>query len=159
MKYFNDVIYGERLKISEAADLTELADNIRCLRSLLSTFPDMYAEIRPHILAPGVKNPEYLINGHLADRKGIKGEKGIAASFNKAIKQGCSVVVLDLDAHEIRFNRIKMAQKILWRQLDFENHVITCCYVVRNGKAAEITATIVMQGREAIIQEINKLGL
>jgi len=83
--------YGDRLKICEGADVTELEDNIRCAMSILDSIPDTYITIRRHVLEYGVKNPEYIINGLIADRKGIMSEKGISAAFNKGIKQGCKV--------------------------------------------------------------------
>ncbi len=41
----------------------------------------------------GHKNPEYIIDGQLGDRKGIMGEKGVTAGFKAAKKQGCKIVV------------------------------------------------------------------
>ena len=42
-QFYLDSIYGERLMISVNADQTELADNIRVTRVLLSCFADMYS--------------------------------------------------------------------------------------------------------------------
>lgn len=100
----------------------------------------MQAVIRKHIIEPGVKNPEFVINGLLADRKGIKSEKGIAAGFNKAIKQGCKAVVIDLDANMNHFNVNRLNTHIQWRHSDFENKTIEFCYVVYKGNAVTITA-------------------
>ena len=51
-----DEIYGERLLISIRADQTELNDNIRVARVLLSCFNDMYIIINEHLLTIGHKN-------------------------------------------------------------------------------------------------------
>ncbi len=83
-----DEIYGERLLISLRADQTELNDNIRVARVLLSCFDDMYILINEHLLTIGHKNPEYTINGKLGDRKGVESENGIKSAFRKAKQQG-----------------------------------------------------------------------
>ena len=53
----------------------------------------------------GHKNPEYTIDGQLGDRKGIMGEKGVTAGFKAAKKQGCKIVVIDLDEHILQYVR------------------------------------------------------
>ncbi|MBR5634924.1 MAG: hypothetical protein IKW78_07105 [Prevotella sp.] len=83
-KFTQDEIYGERLLISIRADQTELNDNIRVARVLLSCFDDMFIIINEHFLTIGRKNPEYTINGKLGDRKGIESENGIKSAFRKA---------------------------------------------------------------------------
>ena len=63
-----DVVYGERLLISKSADPSELDENIRVARVLLSCFDDMKIRINEHLLVFGHKNPEYTINEKLGDR-------------------------------------------------------------------------------------------
>lgn len=141
-QYTIDNTYGERLKISVQADQTEVEENTRAVHSLLSSFPKMNMQIRKHVYEAGVKNPEYLINDNIADRKGIESPNGVASGFNKAIKQGCSVVVLDLDMHPDKFKQlpsIKLASAINNRHFDFENGIISECYIIYNGKAVKIT--------------------
>ena len=101
----------------------------------------MSIQIRKHVFEQGVKNPEYLINDMVADRKGIERENGVANGFNKAIKQGCSVVVIDLDMHANNFPYLrvnKLTQCINNRHQDFKKGVITECYVIYDNKAARI---------------------
>ena len=83
-KFITDSIYGERLLISKQADKTELEDNIRVARVLLSCFVDMNIRINEHLLVFGHKNPEYTINERLADRKGVESERGVKSAFRKA---------------------------------------------------------------------------
>lgn len=134
--------YGERLKISNDADMSEIVPNTRVEKVLLDTFRDMEMKIREHIIEANVKNPEYVINGLIADRKGIESEKGIIAGFRKAIKQNCSVVVIDLDMHMSNqpLRTIKLAQYIDGRKRDFISGIIKECYVVFKGKAVKITS-------------------
>lgn len=148
--YFDDV-YGSRLRISYAADKIELEQNQITAQVLLSVFTDIDILIREHVLEKGVKNPEYLINGKIADRKGIESENGVAAGFNKGIKQGCSVIVLDLDMHPNKFPILrtkKLASAINNRHADFRGGIISECYVVFNKNAIKIDSTFFSEDKK-----------
>jgi len=128
-----DSEFGKRLKISKMADASELEENLRAAKALLRAFPDMEIKIREHVLIENQPNPEYLINGLIADRKGIEGEKGVTAGFSKAKnKQGCSCIVIDLDMHlhEKRINFSEIAKRIFWRESDFSDGSIKECYII-----------------------------
>ncbi len=141
-RFLKDEIYGERLLISTRADHTELADNIRVARVLLSCFDDMLILINEHLLTIGRKNPEYTINGKLGDRKGVESENGIKSAFRKAKQQGCKVVVLDFDMHmsESILKTRKIVSGLLGRHEDFINGPFDECYVVHNSKAVVVKA-------------------
>ena len=126
--------------ISECADQSELKDNLRAAKAILEAFPDTEIKIRQHVIEEGVKNPEYDINGSLADRKGIAGLNGVADGFKKAIKQGCSIVVIDLDKQmaDIEVDMRHLSRRIYNRKNDFINGVIEACYVVYKNKAVRI---------------------
>lgn len=128
----------ERLLISNQADSQDLESNIKAARSLLMSFPKMNIKIRPHALEKGVRNPEFEINGMLADNKMINGEKGITSAFQKAIRQGCSVVVIDLDARLKRLDTFQLSKYLDRRKSDFEKGTIKECYVIYKGKAVKI---------------------
>lgn len=132
---FNDKLYGNRLKISKDADKTEVQDNIRAAYAMLESFPEMVIKVRENVLEHGVKNPEYMINGLIADRKGIESPKGIQSGFKKAIKQGCQVVVIDLDMHmkDKKLPVSELAKYINWRSTDFEEGTIKECYVIHRA--------------------------
>jgi len=154
--YNEDLIFGERLLISPDADETELDDNIRCARTILSSFPDMSIVIRTHIMEFRHKNPEYLIDGEIGDRKGIHSEKGIANAFKRGVEQGCRIIVLDLDMHMsgqlLHPNQI--AKFLTWRP-DFNKEKIHSCYVVYRNKAVKIEST--MNSRNEIAAILDKL--
>ena len=140
-----DEIYGNRLLISKQADQSEIVPNTRAARALVSSFPDMTMQIRKDVVGFQVKNPEYLINGMIADRKGILSPNGVASGFNKAIKQGCSAVVLDLDMHPDKFPHLrvqKLTSQINNRHMDFENGIIQECYVIFDNKAVKIESSL-----------------
>ena len=155
-EFIEDLIFGTRLLISIDADKTELDDNVRCARSLLRCFPDMSIVIRRHILEFKLKNPEYLINGEIGDRKGIMSEKGISDAFKRGVEQGCRIIVLDLDKHMsgklLHPNQI--AKYISWRP-DFTQAMIHTCYVVYRGLAVKVSAEI--RDRDRIAQVLEKL--
>lgn len=152
-----DPVYGDRLLTHINADKTEIEENTKAAKVLLDTFPDMRIRIREHIIADGVKNPEYMINELIADRKGIMSEKGIASGFVKALKQGCKSVVIDLDYRMKgqRFKPNELAKRIEWRRNDFEEGRILECYVIKDGKAVKITSQ--HSSRELILAELQKL--
>lgn len=156
--FIQDDIYGERLLISVRADQTELDDNIRVARVMLSCFADMYIIINEHLLTIGHKNPEYTINGKLGDRKGIESENGIKSAFRKAKQQGCKVVVLDFDMHmsESILKTKKIASGLFGRHEDFSQGTLDECYVVHNNKAVVIKSeAFAVPDKETIKQLIN----
>ena len=152
-----DKTYGDRLRINKKADKTELEDNIRAAKDLLDSFKEMTIKIREHVLINGVPNPEYEINGLIADRKGIHSPKGISSAFKKAIKQGCQIVVIDLDMNmkEKLLDVESLARYMDWRKNDFQSGIIKECYVLYHGKAVRIDS--LHKGREAIMEELKKL--
>lgn len=156
-RFTPDKEYGDRLLVSVCADKTEVEANTRVAKVLLDSFPDMKMRILPHILKDKKPNPEYEINGLVADRKGIMSEKGISEGFRRAKEQGCSAVVIDLDMHmankTLRSNYL--AKYIDWRKTDFENDLIIECYVIYREKAVKINKS--HNTRDKIFTEIEKL--
>lgn len=153
--YYPDEIYGDRLMISCTADQTELTSNIRAARAILNSFPEVVIEINPHSISFGHKNPEYTICNQLGDRKGIMGEKGVTAGFKSAKKQGCKVIVIDLDEHILQVRAFELSKYISRRKKDFDNLSILDCYVVFNGEAVRVNAS--SQSRREIEEAITIL--
>ena len=154
-EYIKDEIYGERLLISLVADQRELASNVRAARAILHSFPDVFIIINPHTFSFGHKNPEYTIDHLLGDRKGIMGEKGVTAGFKSAKKQGCKVIVIDLDEHICQVRPFELSKYISRRKADFVKGLITDCYVVFCGEAVRVNAS--RQTRREIEASINEL--
>ena len=153
--YHEDTEFGKRLLISNQAAPNELEDNTRVAKAILRSFDDVEIKIRPHIIGDkepflNVKNPEYLINGLKADRKGIQGEKGVTNGFVKAIDQGCRYVVIDLDMHPEKFKILpsqKIAKRINNRWRDFEDETILGCYVVYHDKVVFVEPSIIVKNK------------
>ena len=156
--FIEDVDYEERLLISSMADKTELADNIRCAKAILHTFPNDKIIIRGHSKERDVKNPEYLINGMMADRKGIAGYKGVRNSFQSAMEQGAVIVVIDLDKHlsQVPLKTRELSRRIFWRYSDFISSRIEQCYIVFNGNATRIAKSSI-NSKEQIEELIKRL--
>ena len=150
-----DEIYGDRLLISTRADQRELKSNIRAAYAILHSFPDVYIIINTHTISFGHKNPEYTIDQKLGDRKGIMSEKGVTAGFKSAKKQGCKVVVIDLDEHIWQVRPFELSKYIARRKADFVNGMIDSCYVVFGGEAVVVNAK--EQTRREIEVVINEL--
>lgn len=153
--YYPDEIFGNRLMISLKADITELKSNIRAARAILNSYTEVVIEINPHSISFGHKNPEYTICNQLGDRKGIMGEKGVTAGFKSAKKQGCKVIVIDLDEHILQVRPFELSKYISRRKKDFDNLAILACYVVFDGEAVRVNASY--QSRREIEETIKIL--
>ena len=154
--YIEDEVYGQRLLISVNADPRELQSNIRAARAILHSFADVSIIINSHTMSFGHKNPEYTIDGQLGDRKGIMGEKGVTAGFKAAKKQGCKIVVIDLDEHILQVRSFELSKYISRRKADFVSGMIAACYVVYDGEAVVVNASI--QTRQEIMSAIEMLN-
>jgi len=154
-EYYKDEQYGEQLLISTCADQRELSSNIRAARSILNSFPEVSIIINPHTMTFGHKNPEYTISGKLGDRKGIMGEKGVTAGFKAAKKQGCKIVIIDLDEHILQVRSFELSKYISRRKADFVSGMIEACYVVFSGEAVVVNAA--SQTRREIESVITQL--
>lgn len=139
-EYLLDEVFGERLLISKEADRSELGSNIRAARAILCSYNDVSIRINSHTYAIGHTNPEYTICEELGDRKGVMSEKGITAGFKSAKKQGCKIVVIDLDEHVCRLDTFALSKYISRRKADFTSNMITDCYVVFYGRAVIVNA-------------------
>ncbi|MBR5034506.1 MAG: hypothetical protein IKX71_04290 [Bacteroidales bacterium] len=138
--YYYDDEYGERLLISREADKRELHGNIRAAKAILNSFSNVTIAINPHSKKIGTKNPEYTVEGLLGDRKGIMSEKGVTAGFRSAKRQGCKVVVIDLDENVGTVRPFELSKYISRRKADFSDGAICMCYIVFNGNAVRITS-------------------
>lgn len=152
-----------RLRISLSADNNDLMDNIATANSLLSTYKDMKIAIREHYTLPHVKNPEYMINGMLAERKSVKSVEGISASIKNAKDQFCQAVVIDFDKNLAgkRLSARRIYSGINCRRNDFIDGSIKECYLVRNGKSIKIDITYIgKDGKisyERLMSELKRL--
>lgn len=145
-------IIGKRFRISPNADVSDLEDNIRVSRALLLSFDDIEVKIRKHVREKGNKNPEFLLNGLKADNKRIQSENGVKNAFQKGLKQGCEVIIIDLDAHLGRLRVNDLAKYIARRNTDLPGG-INKCYVVFRGKAVLIDT----REKEEIIRRLVEL--
>ncbi len=154
--YIEDEVYGQRLLISTKADQRELRSNIRAARAILYSFANLTIIINAHTMSFGHKNPEYTIDGQLGDRKGIMAEKGVTAGFKAAKKQGCKIVVIDLDEHILQVRSFELSKYISRRKADFVSGMIAECYVVFGGEAVVVNASV--QTRQEIMSAIEQLN-
>ena len=159
--YTKDAEAGKRLLIHKNADVTELADNIRTGRALVNNFSNMRVRIREHVRsADDKKNPEYEINGMIADAKRVMSSKGITAGFKSAIKQDADIVIIDFDKHlyDKPQSRVDVSKRIKWRQHDFESGLIKECYIVYKDRAIRITQDN-YSDRKQIEDLLKKMGM
>ena len=125
--------------INILADASELKDNIKTGRILLQNPEIKTLEIRPHFSQyDTIKNPEYLINGLIADAKRIDSENGVKAGFRKAIIQNCKIVIIDID---FTLKKDVLLSNIVNRYADFQNGDINSCIIVYDNKSFIIDAS------------------
>lgn len=163
-EYYEDEVYHSRLLISVRADRSELAENVRAARAILYSFPNTSIIITEHRLILDVKNPEYIIDGLIGDRKGVQSEKGIRSSFEKGKKQCCKVIVIDLDmnmgAYPLRTR--KLAKELYFRKCDIQNGIIERCYIVYHDKSVLLTKSHFTEEKDdsksRIILELQKIA-
>ena len=137
----NELFYPKsNLLINVNADIGELVDNVKAGLILAETEA---VKIRKHVIGKFVSNPEYEINGYIADAKRIHGYKGINTGFKKALnKQGCESIVIDFNKHfdpKKQINLEKVAGNIEWRIKDFMDDKIKECYIVFGKKHVKLT--------------------
>ena len=73
-----------------------------------------------------------------------------------AKKQGCKIVVIDLDEHILQVRSFELSKYISRRKADFVNGMIAECFVVYNGEAVVVNASI--QTRQEIMSTIEQLN-
>lgn len=136
--YYKD--YESDLPISVLADLSEVDVNIRTGRVLINNKDIKTIEIRPHVFVHREKNPEYLINGVVADAKRLE-SWNVKSAFNRAIGQECRIVVIDLfEMETYKLNIQQLAQGITDRHEDFITNKIKSCFVVWKDRSVKIDA-------------------
>lgn len=147
------------LRISVLANSRELLDNVLTGRILAGNPAVKQIAIAPHIVRHRVKNPEYLINGAIADAKRIQGENGITAAFVSALEQGSRVVIIDLTKHmDDMFLKINLlASKLYGRRVDFESGRITGSYFVYRGRSVAIPAEVFVGTHDEVMGRIKAL--
>ncbi len=85
---------GKKVYANIFADESDKVKNVET-GMIIAEKLDKDVFVRPHIDVQNHKNPEYLIDGKLADRKEQRG-KNISSNLNSAKRQGCKTVVFDI---------------------------------------------------------------
>ena len=64
------------------------------------------------------------------------------AGFKSAKKQGCKIVVIDLDENVLHLDPFSLSKYISRRKSDFHTGLINDCYVVFCGRAVRVNAGV-----------------
>lgn len=129
---------GKKVEVSIYAHKVDLADNYRVAQILVDD-RKLNISIRPHInsrIVKGHKNPEYLINGKIGERK-TPLSKDYTKSLSKANKQGCEIVVIDLSLNN---DVVSNAMRLIKSILSFKNvhpNIKEVYVVSKDGKQTE----------------------
>ncbi len=84
---------GAIVEVSPFAHLDDFKDNLKTAKVLADH--RISVKIRPHIIIHKEKNPEYEIEGKIADRKMQKG-KNVSSNLRTAKRQGAKIIVFDV---------------------------------------------------------------
>jgi len=128
---------GSKVFVSPFADVNsrELIGNYKVAIKIAEQLKKT-VKLRPHIdgkLIPGAKNPEYLINGKLADRKSpVTKLKNI---LRKASKQNCEVVVIDLHLSTLDIDGAKQQLKRILKSDQVHSNIKELIIVSKNRKS------------------------
>lgn len=151
---------GATIKVHKDADPVEVDDNIRTGLDLVRFDPTLDVRVRVHVRKKGIKNPEFEVNGVIADAKRVRSYKGIADGFRTAKEQGAKIVIIDFDKH-LKGSSIpirKVASNLSHREQDFKDQSIVKAYVVHNGHTVEVDKNLI--GNRAKLEDImNEKGL
>lgn len=108
---------GKKIEVNIFADAKDLEGNLKVGKIIVEKLK-LNVVIRPHIdgrLILGLKNPEYLINNKIGERKTPE-SKNYKKSLKKANEQECEIVVFDLslnkDTVENAFRSIENVLKL-----------------------------------------------
>ncbi len=111
---------NKKVDVSIYADEIDLAANIETAKIIVDEL-NVNVVIRPHLsgrIVKGVKNPEYLINDKLADRKAPK-SLNYKKILKKANDQECEIVIIDLSENK---DTVDNAYNSIERILSFNIH-------------------------------------
>ncbi len=127
------------VEISALADIVEFSQNIRTAR-ILANGGEKVLLSPDYKLLIDCKNPEYEINGNIADAKRVENPKGISSGFASAKAQGAKCVIIDFSLCKY-YNHNDTARALVNRIGDFINDIVTECYIIYKDKYLKITKT------------------
>jgi SPP1 gp7 family putative phage head morphogenesis protein len=130
---------GKKVEANIFADTVDLKENITTAIVLVNNL-EINVQIRPHLngqLVKGHKNPEYLIDGVLGERKAPE-STNYKKSLKKANDQQCEVVVFDLSVNKDSIeNAYAKIDNVL--KLDAVHPFIRSVYIVsKDGKEVKV---------------------
>ena len=141
---------GGKIEVSIFTDLQDLPRNYEVAVTMADSL-NKTIQLRPHLdtnIAKGYTNPEYNIDGKLADRKSIKGTNNLRKVIDEAKLQmydsktneekDSYIIVLDLDGIvdlDLKDLRTQLNRKITPER---GKNIYSIC-ICRNGVAVEIT--------------------
>lgn len=133
----NEVYYrknGKKIEVSIFKDDSDFEDNYKSAKRLVDEY-GLNILIRPHLNGRYVKdkpNPEYLINGKIADRKAPE-SNNYKKTLKKANDQECEIVVFDLSVNgDTIENALKKISTILSK--DVHPFIKEIYIISNNGK-------------------------
>lgn len=101
---------GSTVKVHAFSDKVDLEANFEAAQRLANQTKGNTILLRPHSNLKGKKNPEFTINGKLADLKHQQGTR-VSSNINSALKQSCEVIVFRLST-ESKLTTKRLIEKV-----------------------------------------------
>lgn len=129
---------GAKVKVSPFADTNDLKGNYEAAVRITEAL-GLNVNIRPHLdgMIVKQKNPEFEINGKLADRKTtVNGN--ISNQLSKANKQGAETVVIDLSGNDVSFDQVKNNVKNVLKHSNVHSNIKNVIIISKDGNNVEL---------------------
>lgn len=155
----------QNLSIALGADNNDLKRNYEVALAV-SEQTNLQILIRKHDFTPGIKNPEYLINGkYLGDRKSIEKIGGISTQINKSKKQMMPkninpkqlpyYIIWDLDKLD-NLNADAIIKEIVRKVTKERGKTIKAMVFYLNGKVAQLSRTKIVNRNFTDLEKLLK---
>ncbi|WP_372473325.1 phage minor head protein [Capnocytophaga sp. ARDL2] len=148
--------HKKKVFVSPYADTSDLIPNVETARVIVDHL-GIDVKIRAHINLQNHKNPEYEINGKLADRKETSSYTSIKSNLETARKQGNQSIVYDITkfkdwkASEITKN---LKGKIMnYKQADWLHEI----YFVNGNKAISFTKDELLKDYVSVLKKLESI--
>lgn len=151
--------HKKKVFVSPFADDKDLIPNVETAMVIVDKL-GIDVKIRAHIdsnIVKGHKNPEYEINGKIADRKEVSSYTSIRSNLDTARKQGNQSIVYDITNFK-NWNSYKITKNLKGKILNFKNknwlHEI---YFINGNKAIYFTKDELMNDFDKVFKLFKQL--
>lgn len=126
---------GSSINVHLFADDQDLNENFEAAKIVADDITGTSIKIRPHSIGFG-KNPEYIINGKIADLKLNRG-KNVGSAIKRAINQNCTAIVFKIDRNSPLSSK-RLVQRINGEIQAKSNQLERVIIIDKNNKVIDL---------------------